>query len=330
MLKLNAQNPQESLSADIIRFRPNETDFNRFKAALAKLLPQIDEAARENAQENYVRDFLLAAFYQDRNLINKKNDIDYAIYSGETSESRVAVIIESKRPKSGEMITLANPNAKSLQQAVLYFMRERVDENNIDLKYIVVTNIKEWFIFKASDFNRYFHDDAKFRRDYEDWRDKKKNAQRTGDFYNEIAKPALDKLELDCTHFNLKDYETANDKELIPLYKIFSPYHLLKESLVNDSNQLDRNFYAELLHIIGLKETKEKNKTLIKRKPDGERDGGSLLEKAIAKIESKYSRFDQNKLREMGADKTERIFNAALELCIVWTNRILFLNLLES
>jgi hypothetical protein len=332
MLQLNCQTPQQSLNAEIIRFRPNESDFNRFKQALAKLLGQIDEADRENRQENYVRDFLLESFYRDRREINKKGDVDLAIHTGKTKDSNVAVIVEAKRPTGGEMISAANPNAKALQQAVLYFMRERVDENNIDLKYIVVTNIKQWFIFKAADFNRYFHDDAKFRRDYEEWRDKIKVAQKTKDFYAEIAKPALDKLEnaLVCTHFKLEDYAAADEKELIALYKIFSPFYLLKESLATDSNRLDRNFYTELLHIIGLEETKEKNKILIKRKAENKRDSGSLLEKAIDKIESKYSRFDQKKMLEMGADKDERVFNVALELCIVWTNRILFLKLLES
>lgn len=330
MFQLFPQTPQQSLNAEIIRFRPNESDFNRFKQALNNLLGQIDEADRENRQEIYVRDFLLESFYRDRSQINKKGDVDLAIHTGKTKESSVAVIIEAKRPAGGEMISAANPNAKALQQAVLYFMRERVDEGNLDLKYIVVTNIKEWFIFKAADFNRYFHDDARFRRDYEEWRDKVKVAQKTKDFYAEIAKPALDKLELVCTHFKLEDYAAADEKELIALYKIFSPFYLLKESLATDSNRLDRNFYNELLHIIGLEETKEKNKTLIKRKPANKRDSGSLLEKAIDKIESKYSRFDQKKMLEMGADKDDRVFNVALELCIVWINRILFLKLLES
>lgn len=332
MFQLYPRTPQQSLTSDIIRFRPEEADFNRFKEALARLLERIDESARENIQETYVRDFLLEAFYQNRNEINKKGDIDFAIHLGKTKESKVGVIIEAKRPNSGEMISVGNPNAKALHQAILYFMRERVDENNIDLKYIVVTNIKEWFIFKATDFNRYFHDNATFRRDYEEWRDKIKNAQKTRDFYTEIAKPELDRLEypLFCTHFKLKDYENADERELIALYKIFSPYYLLKESLANDSNRLDRNFYTELLHIIGLEETKEKNKTLIKRKSESKLDKGSLLEKAIDKIESKYSRFDQKKMLEMGADKEDRIYNIALELCIVWINRILFLKLLES
>ncbi|MDQ3714174.1 MAG: N-6 DNA methylase [Acidobacteriota bacterium] len=104
---------------------------------------------------------------------------------------------------------------------------------------------------------------------------------------------------------------------------------MLKKPSEQDSNQLDRNFYTELLHIIGLEETpKIKGKILIKRK--AKPDSGSLLEKAIDKIESKFSRFDQKKMLEFGATHDERVYNIALELCIVWTNRVLFLKLLES
>lgn len=51
------------------------------------------------------------------------------------------------------------------------------------------------------------------------------------------------------------------------------------------SNSLNREFYYELLHIIGLTETKHGNKKLIERLPANQRNGGSLLEGAIAQIE---------------------------------------------
>ena len=330
MIKLTTQTPQQSLSSEIIRLRPEEADFNRFKETLDHLLQKIDEADREKNQENHIRDFLLNSFYKTQNEVNGKNDIDLVIHEGKTSQDKVAVILETKRPKSKEMISADNPNNKAFYQAILYFLRERADENNINLKFVIVTNIKEWFIFRAADFNRLFYDNAKFRRQYEDWKNNKLINQNTKLFYDEVAKPFVENLDenVTCTHFNIKNYEKANEADLIALYKIFSPFHLLKKPFENDSNALDKNFYTELLHIIGLEETKEKNKTLIKRK--AKPDNGSLLEKAIAKIESKFSRFDQKKMFEFGATRSEQIYNIALELCIVWTNRVLFLKLLES
>jgi adenine-specific DNA-methyltransferase len=48
---------------------------------------------------------------------------------------------------------------------------------------------------------------------------------------------------------------------------------------------LDKNFYVELLHIIGLEEIKEGSKKLINRK--AKPDEFSLLENTITKIENK-------------------------------------------
>ncbi|MDD1415003.1 hypothetical protein MEN41_10270 [Dolichospermum sp. ST_con] len=50
--------------------------------------------------------------------------------------------------------------------------------------------------------------------------------------------------------------ENLHDHKLISLFKLFSPENLLKLPFANDSNTLDKGFYSELLHIIGLTETK--------------------------------------------------------------------------
>ncbi|MDB5228706.1 MAG: hypothetical protein JWN78_2899 [Bacteroidota bacterium] len=117
---------------------------------------------------------------------------------------------------------------------------------------------------------------------------------------------------------------------LIALYKLLSPEHLLKLPFINDSNSLDKRFYTELLHIIGLTETKEGGKKLIDRNKPGERHTGTILEDAIIQLDSldKLSRLD--KPNQFGHSTQERLFNIALELSITWINRILFLKLLEA
>ena len=67
---------------------------------------------------------------------------------------------------------------------------------------------------------------------------------------------------------------------------------------------------------------------MIRRKAAG--SDGSLIEKAITKLESEYLVFDQTNWKKYGETRAEQISNAALELCIVWINRVLFLKLLES
>ncbi len=54
---------------------------------------------------------------------------------------------------------------------------------------------------------------------------------------------------------------------------------LLKLPFTNDSNSLDKGFYAELLHIIGLEEVKDGSRKVIRRKAVP--DEGSLIENTI-------------------------------------------------
>ncbi|MCD6337451.1 MAG: type II restriction endonuclease, partial [Candidatus Marinimicrobia bacterium] len=143
--------------------------------------------------------------------------------------------------------------------------------------------------------------------------------------------------ELEFTYFSLKDYEKPlrnndpkDDTKLVALYKIFSPEHLLKLPFANDSNSLDKRFYSELLHIIGLKEIKQGSKKLIQRYPEEERNAASLIENAINKLNSRDTLIQVENLSSYGKTREEQLFGVGLELCITWINRILFLKLLEA
>jgi hypothetical protein len=61
--------------------------------------------------------------------------------------------------------------------------------------------------------------------------------------------------------------DTPDDNKLVALFKLFAPENLLKLPFVNYSNSLDKGFYAELMHIIGLQETKQGSKKLLVEKP---------------------------------------------------------------
>lgn len=142
-------------------------------------------------------------------------------------------------------------------------------------------------------------------------------------------------LEIPCVYINLKEYEqivrdtnVANDKELSALLKILSPQYLLKVASVNDSNSLNEKFYQELLHIIGLEEVKEGGKNIIRRKKDNI-ESASLIEMALKKIKTKGIHKIAD-IKNYGDNAEEQYFHIALELCIVWINRILFLKLLEG
>ena len=128
----------------------------------------------------------------------------------------------------------------------------------------------------------------------------------------------------------LRNEDKKDDNKLIALFKLLSPEHLLKLPFANDSNSLDKKFYSELLHIIGLTETKDGGKKVIQRNKAGEQNSGSLLENAMTQLDTldKVRRLEN--LGQYGETMDERLFNVGLELSITWVNRILFLKLLEA
>jgi hypothetical protein len=222
---------------------------------------------------------------------------------------------------------------------VLYYLRERITHKNLEVKHLVVTNINEWFIFDATLFDRLFAQNKNLVKQFNDFEGGRLADNKTDFFYKQIAEPFIKNIssEIEFTYFNIQDYQKplrnedkTDDNKLIALFKLLSPEHLLKLPFTNDSNSLDKRFYSELLHIIGLSETKQGSKKLIERNKEGERNTGSILEDAIIQLDSleKLSRLDQP--NQYGTSQQERLFNVALELSITWINRVLFLKLLEA
>jgi len=339
-MKLHAQTPKQSLNKAFLKQPVNRDDVTLFKANLQILLGKINPNESEEHHKNFVRDFLKDTFYKADYEINTKGKQDLVIHVGKNAQEKVGVILEAKKPaNTAEMISAENPNRKALHELVLYFLRERIDENNVDIKYLIITNINEWFIFDAGVFNQLFFENKAFARDYKEWRDKQKTTVKTDLFYNEIAKPFIETIEREilCTYFDIRKYEAAlnnadlkDDESLIELFKILSPHHLLKVPTAFDSNKLNAKFYTELLHIIGLEETKDKGKLKIDRKVEERRNAGSLIENAIAIIETKDKLHKVKNLESYGATRDEKLFGVALELCLTWINRVLFLKLLEA
>ena len=334
-MKLNISNPKQALNKAYLKEKVSRDNIELFKKNLSKLIGKIDEQESEEHLKNVISDFLKDTWYKETNEINTKDRKDLVIHTGKTSKEPVGVILEVKKPSNkAEMITEAKPNAKALHELVLYYLRERVEHSNIDIKYLVITNIYEWFIIDEVWFEKNVFRNTKLKKDFENW---KLSGNDTKFFYESIAKPFLETIteKLDCTYFDLRAFEQVitnedkkDDNKLISLYKLLSPVHLLKQPFANDSNTLDTKFYSELLHIIGLEEVKEGSKKLIKRKEKP--DPASILENTIMKLEDKDSLRGITNLSTYGDNKKEQLFNVALELSITWINRILFLKLLEA
>jgi len=339
-MNLKELKPRKALNKAFLKVKPNRTEIEGFKTHLITLLDRTNDTESEEFHKNLVSDFLKDTYYKQNHFINTKGRNDLVIHNGQNANSTVGVIIEAKKPTNkAEMISTKKLNAKAFQELVLYYLRERITHKNLEVKYLVATNINEWFIFDATLFERLFAQNKNFVKQFNDFEYGRLAGTKTDFFYKQIAEPFIDNItaDIEFTYFNIQDFQKplrntdkADDNSLIALFKLLSPEHLLKLPFTNDSNSLDKRFYGELLHIIGLTETKEGSKKLIDRNKAGERHTGTILEDAIIQLDSldKLSRLE--KPYQFGNTQEERLFNVALELSITWINRILFLKLLEA
>lgn len=339
-MEIRILKPRKALNKAFLKVKPNRTEIESFKTNLSQLLDRINDSESEEFHKNLVSDFLKDTYYKQNHFINTKGRNDLVIHNTNSASGAVGVIIEAKKPTNkAEMLTKDKVNVKAFQELVLYYLRERITHKNIEIKYLIATNINEWFIFDATLFDRLFAQNKNLVKQFNDFECGRLADTKTDFFYKQVAEPFITEIkhDIEFTYFDIRDYEKPlrnadkkDDNQLIALFKLLSPEHLLKLPFANDSNSLDKRFYGELLHIIGLTETKDGSKKLIERNKEGERNTGSFLENAIIQLDSldKISRIENPS--QFGANLQERLFNVGLELSITWINRILFLKLLEA
>lgn len=329
----------QSLNKAYRQINIDKSSFDVFKQQLGFLYKQIASVDTEEKLKGDFMDFLKLTFYGQSYKVSPNGRIDCAIHLGNSIEAPVGVIFEVKMPANvSEMITRDNLNKKALQELLLYYLRERVEKKNIQLKQLIVTNVHEFFVFDAREFERVFYSDKKLLKHFSEFSEGVLTSDKTDFFYKEIAADVIEsaKDSLTYTYFDIRNYRDylnkGIDKRLIELYKVFSPEHLLKKRFQNDSNSLNTKFYSELLYIIGLEEVEEKdsNKRIITRREADKRNPASILENAITVLDSEDWLYNIKKRSSFGKDKQEQLFNIALSLTIGWINRILFLKLLEA
>ena len=300
-----------------------ESEIQKLSKNLEVYINSAKDGETEENHKGLIKDLLVNTWYAPDYSVNTNSREDLVIFNGNDTTSKPAVIIEAKSPTNKkEMFSETNQNCKALQECVYYFLQENLKFGNNEIKHIIITNYEDFYIFDAKDFSRFFL--AKTNRIVDQFYkfDAKQLADtKTSFFYENCAKPAIEKWieqeNICVTRVTPKTFYRQGAESLIPLYKIFSPEHLLAKPFANDSNSLDRNFYAELLHIIGLEEVKDGGKKLIQRKSAENRDSASLIESAIYQLEEEIS-------------SEEKCFETALHLVITWVNRLLFLKLVES
>ncbi|MGL2405636.1 DUF7149 domain-containing protein [Helicobacter pylori] len=281
-------NPQE----------PKEETIENFEKEINSLLENAKRQDDEEFQKNEINSFLRKVYGYHCNT-NKK--VDSAIYV----DGKVWVLIEVKAlnnknefPKDRE-----NPLSKAFCQMVFYFLKE-IKENNSP-KHAIICNAHEFFLFDCKDL-LFLKEDKRIKKFYKNYDKKEGTDSSKPKFYKDLEQYLQEDFqgELRYTHFNLSSYDP---KELPLIYQVLSHEVLLKQKKTLDANTLNKDFYEELLYILGLEEQNDKGKILIKPS----RTKNSLS----AALKEQYKNLDDEEV---------------MALLIAWNNRILFLRLLES
>ncbi len=278
---------------------PTKETIENFEKEINSLLENAPRQDDEEFQKNEINSFLKNT-YGYRCNTNKK--VDSAIYV----DGEVQVLIEVKAldkktefPKNRE-----NPLSKAFCQMVLYFLEERKKEKNNSLKHTIICNVHEFFLFDCKDL-LFLNDDKRIKKFYKNYAQKEGTDSSKPRFYEDLEQYLKEDFqgELRYTYFNLND----DFKELPLIYQVLSQEVLLKQKKTLDANTLNKDFYEELLYILGLEEQNEKGKILIKPS----RTQNSLSDA----LKKQYKNLDDEEV---------------MALLIAWNNRILFLRLLES
>lgn len=304
---------------------------NQFKKEITEFFGFLNDSQSEETQKGFLKTFLEHTYYhEDYLIIGDENRKDLAILGDYTTSTKTNVFIETKSTTSTEMVKRDDLQAKAFYETILYYMNERHQESNFELKYIVITNMYEWCIIDALDYDRLFWRDSYFNKQYLQFINGQLAFRDTNQFYEKIAAPFVrdSKAILRYTYFNLYELTINQDgtvkQRISDIYKILSPKFMFKQYERNDNNHLNRRFYMELLYIMGLEEIEEDSKRIIIR--NAARHEGALIENAIEQIKAG----SPTDIHIEGDSEGERIYNAALQLTIVWVNRLLFLKLLEA
>ncbi len=273
---------------------PSKEQLEAFKTAFDAFL-ETNPQENENHQNDAFNDLLKGVF---KYKVKPTKRIDSAILN---DNDKVEVIIEFKALKNpNEFIKKGDLNVKALHESLFYYLIERKNGNN-NLKHLILATIKELYIIDANEFE-IFNKDKEIENAFKDCHDKKGNDPRTKAFYDTCQK-RLNELDR-----SLKYHHIPLKKENLALiYQALSPNFLLKIPKYSDANTLNKDFYEELLYILGLEEQNEKGKTLIKPS----RTQNSLSDA----LKKQYKDLDDEEV---------------MALLIAWNNRILFLRLLES
>lgn len=310
--------------------------FATYKANLNANAEQNEDALVANALAPFLQGLQFKTSIKAKQ--EGKSEVDLILLKN----GEISVLVEAKKPEnSKEFFSPQNVNCKALAECILYYLRQRNADGgggfnyenlgskspNSSIKFIIITNFYDFYIFKAREFERLFATNKHFITLYTNFTNPNSLFKgNTDEFYKEtskllnspeylksISQDAHEKPSLKGFHLNLKPIlaqDKADFKSLKPIFKAFHKDFLLDEFNPNDANSLNSAFYEELLYILGLCEVKESSKLLIK---PSSQSANTLYNAILAKLSQ---------------DKQD--FERVMSFVVLWLNRILFLKLIEA
>ena len=318
---------KESMNKYVQFIMPLDEQKEVFNNLLVDYLTTLKNNQRESEeyQKNLLKRFLEKVL--PNNYINTSSRIDLAIYNGKDSNSSLGVLFECKSLLNrSEMMSKDNYNSKAFQEVVSYYLSQRIREKNIEIKKCIITNGLSWFIIESKEMEKHFFKNKKLVDNINKFYNNQLSSNKTDFLYSEVIAPEIDKAIANgivLAHFDLSQALIKSKKieikksNLTQLYRFFTAENLLNKEIYTDSNKLNKGFYDELLYLMGLEEVKQGNTKVISRLKPNKQQRFSFVENIIEKLE----------MRDVDSEKQEEI---AIQLTVIWMNRILFLKLLES
>ena len=288
--------------------RVNMKLFNDFLANLKNFYLESDSRrdSEENLKIKFARNVLNEYHYE-----TDQNRVDLAIVDNGLPQ----VICEFKTPKNkSEMLQIGEDdiNRKSLHETIWYFYNQNSLDISYSIKNIVITDTEQFFFFNPQKIA-----DRNLEKICLDFKNGKLAIKTTDKLYPLIGQIiSSKKLDFDYCCFDLRPYKkkiksdqlTKRDIDKLKIFfKLLHRNFLLREFNPKDANELNENFYRELLYIFGLKESKEKGKIIIELSDTPETIGYQIK-------------------NTLNCEKDED----AIKLITIWLNRILFLKLFEG
>ena len=110
------------------------------------------------------------------------------IYNGPDAKSFAGVLIEAKKPSNkSEMISPDNLNAKAFHELILYYLRERITNHNLEIKHLVATNIYEWYVFDAGLFEKLFAQNKTLVKQFTDFEEGRLSGKTNHQIKNQLS-----------------------------------------------------------------------------------------------------------------------------------------------